>query len=337
MASPLDPLKGLFSYPADARSDKDTRGLLAPSSRQLAKMRIKPVDGPNASLDTYELLLNPNSISESKSSNWVKHYVPGYDSPMLQWINGTERVISFTALVTKDLATTQTITRDTDVSQVLSFSLNSGSNTVDAYNAYPESEAKILKKMLDAASNTRLKNTLNTNLFTATPGSPEQTAAAFKHAELYDKIPPDTNMVKQLFPISIANNLDFYRSLLLPRISKAKSSVVNAPPLVILEMGTLLGAESVSSKMRFILLSYSINITKMTPQLVPIEAQVSFTFIEYTKTNRALKNPQPLQGTEGGHIVSNVVRPKTVVNTGTSVSTLPTNTATGGLPFTPTA
>ena len=53
-------------------------------------------------------------------------------------------------------------------------------------------------------------------------------------------------------------------------------------------MGDILGDKYVVSKQRFILLSLSINVTKMSPELDPIEAQVSFNFIEYSATGNYL-------------------------------------------------
>lgn len=47
-------------------------------------------------------MLNPTSWQESKSSNWVEHNVPGQSDPILQWISGGPRVVTFEALVTAD-------------------------------------------------------------------------------------------------------------------------------------------------------------------------------------------------------------------------------------------
>lgn len=47
-------------------------------------------------------LINPDSIEDVKSSNWVAHNVPGQSDPILQWIHSGPRTVSFEALVTKD-------------------------------------------------------------------------------------------------------------------------------------------------------------------------------------------------------------------------------------------
>lgn len=47
--------------------------------------------------------INPSTWSESKTTNWVKHQVPGRSDPHQQWISGGPRTITFDALVTNDL------------------------------------------------------------------------------------------------------------------------------------------------------------------------------------------------------------------------------------------
>lgn len=47
-------------------------------------------------------MLNPTSWQESKSTNWVEHSVPGQSDPVLQWISGGARTVTFEALVTAD-------------------------------------------------------------------------------------------------------------------------------------------------------------------------------------------------------------------------------------------
>lgn len=47
-------------------------------------------------------LLNPSSLDEHKSSNWVQHNIPGESDPILQWTSGGARTVTFEALVTKD-------------------------------------------------------------------------------------------------------------------------------------------------------------------------------------------------------------------------------------------
>lgn len=47
-------------------------------------------------------LLNPTAITDTKPSNWVQQNVPGQSDPILQWVSGGARTLSFSALVTAD-------------------------------------------------------------------------------------------------------------------------------------------------------------------------------------------------------------------------------------------
>lgn len=49
-------------------------------------------------------LLNPNGVEDTKSGNWVENNIPGQSDPVLQWVSGGARNLSFTALVTRDIA-----------------------------------------------------------------------------------------------------------------------------------------------------------------------------------------------------------------------------------------
>jgi hypothetical protein len=47
-------------------------------------------------------MLNPTSWQESKSTNWTEQSVPGQSDPVLQWVSGGARTVTFEALVTAD-------------------------------------------------------------------------------------------------------------------------------------------------------------------------------------------------------------------------------------------
>lgn len=49
-----------------------------------------------------KFLLNPSSLEDVKSNNWVENNIPGQSDPVLQWVSGGPRNLNFTALVTKD-------------------------------------------------------------------------------------------------------------------------------------------------------------------------------------------------------------------------------------------
>lgn len=60
------------------------------------------LNGKVSESDIREFQLNPTSIEDSKSSNWVAHNIPGQSDPIYQWVSGGQRVVSFQLLVTKD-------------------------------------------------------------------------------------------------------------------------------------------------------------------------------------------------------------------------------------------
>ena len=70
---------------------------LAPPNQ--LKMAIIPTHEPSNPLLT-TLLLNPESLTETKAANWVQQNIPGQSDPLLQWISGSARTVTFTAKVT---------------------------------------------------------------------------------------------------------------------------------------------------------------------------------------------------------------------------------------------
>lgn len=53
---------------------------------------------------TSAFLLNPDTIEDTKSSNWIENNIPGQSDPIIQWASGGPRNLNFTALVTQDTA-----------------------------------------------------------------------------------------------------------------------------------------------------------------------------------------------------------------------------------------
>lgn len=232
-------------------SDKaDTRDLRPP--RNLKKVRIESLDIPFRT-DVTELLLNPDAISESKAANWIQQQVPGQSDPLLQWVNGNERVVTFTALVTRDVAQNPTLTQTTRTERVTFIEGDEASAGLEIVNGISSTTANILSGL---ARPDIIRG----------PADEVRTRTWIK---------------------SIQSNLDYYRSLLAPRKSSRKFQL-KAPPLVRLEMGDILGSEQVVKRQRWVMLSYDFNITKFTPQLEPMEAQVTFTFIEYVDRSKTV-------------------------------------------------
>lgn len=70
---------------------------------RMAICKVKPdgkIDQNSKTLG--KLLLNPEAVEDSKTSNWIANNIPGQSDPLIQWTSGGPRLISFEALVTKD-------------------------------------------------------------------------------------------------------------------------------------------------------------------------------------------------------------------------------------------
>ncbi len=74
--------------------------------RQMAILKVDTnsgkIDTTSSSSDKGLLWLNPESIDDEKSSNWIATQVPGQSNPIMSWASGGPRNITFEALVTKD-------------------------------------------------------------------------------------------------------------------------------------------------------------------------------------------------------------------------------------------
>lgn len=245
-------------------SGLDVRNLAPP--KQL-KMAIIPTHEPSNPLLT-TLLLNPESVTESKAANWVQQNIPGQSDPLLQWISGSARTVSFTAKVTLDIAE--------------NFTVNAGSD-VDIWSLEIAPELSRISKITDGYNASILSQLYNVSL--RTTGT--DLDALSDQQDLDDR---SSTRWKQ----SVQPQLDFYRGLLLPRTGSRKNQV-RTPPLVRLYMGDVLGAASYSANQDFILASYSFNITQTTPELLPTSADVTFTFIEYNDKGKSLKPKPPAQ------------------------------------------
>jgi hypothetical protein len=224
-----------------------------PQPDKLSKIRIISDYDRATPPETATVLLNPNSISEQKSSNWVKHYIPGRESPALQWINGTERIVSFQVRINKDLAQNATVTAETAKQKGFSLDTNVKFNLNSAVTT---KTASLLKKLV---------------------------------GNKFEPFNPSVRPSVSYYDLDIASYLEYYRNLLRPRKSKRKNQV-QSPPLVRLDMGDLLGPRELERDRRYILVSYNTVITKLSPDLKPIDATVSLTFIEYQPNARLSVN-----------------------------------------------
>ena len=277
-----DTFKNFTDVTGNSKGGK-TADLIIP--KNLKKFKIIAVDEVTNST-VQELLINPNTITDQKSSNWAKYYVPGQTDPLLQWISGSERVVSFSIKVTKDTPSNRTITTANRNSDSYTLHLEegvSGSLELDNRGGIPAFEGDILRGLQEVSSQTSPGITLDSvgnNIANAFSNPFGSTAASTTQID-------EAGDFVKYYPLSIQKYLDYYRSLVIPRKS-ALSGKAKSPTLIKLELGDVLGNRSLVDKMRWILLDYNITVTKLSPELIPIDAQVNFTFIEYVDSNRVI-------------------------------------------------
>lgn len=195
-------------------------------------------------------LLNPDGMEDNKDGNWVENNIPGQSDPILQWVSGGARNLSFTALVTKD--------------------------TVH----FPPASTDLLSGLVDSAVNA---------------------VGAIASAFAGVNVPPLGDVLGTLLggaesvgeELSIANQLDYYRSLMYPSIDEDEV-LVSSPPLVMLAVGKTLSSlqsrtttEKISAETDlWATKAVNIRITKWLPNMTPMEAEVSFQFVQYVTKSR---------------------------------------------------
>ena len=237
---------------------QEIRNLAPP--KQL-KMAIIPTNEPSNPILT-TLLLNPESVTETKAANWIQHNIPGQSDPLLQWISGSSRTVTFMAKVTLDL--------------VENFTVNQKGDS-DIWSLEIEPELSNIEEITDGYNSAILSQLYNVSLRQESPFIPSP----------QDQIENDFLTDHTRWKQSIQPQLDFYRGLLVPRTGSRRNQV-RTPPLVRLYMGDVLGRASFSANQDFILASYNINILQTTPELLPTVADVTFTFIEYSNQGKSI-------------------------------------------------
>ena len=190
-------------------------------------------------------LLNPTSFQENKDSNWAAQTVPGNSDPVLQWISGGARTVTFEALVTNDIANF------------------SGGDTTQK----PGAQTNPLNKA--------------------------KTVVANIAAQLFNVSLPalrNNDQPKAQLNLDISNYLNYYRSLLYPVYDKVDkpNRLRGSPPLLVLITGTSisklpygLNTRVSNNQELWVLTNLQINITKMLPNLAPMEATVTFSLTQY--------------------------------------------------------
>jgi len=187
-------------------------------------------------------LINPSTWTDSKSANWVEQAVPGQSDPVLQWVSSGARKVSFSALVTADTSYF--------VSGQKYQPGKSGSSTLDQASAIFGGIASAFAKV-------------------STP--PPRVATGAKPSDL-----------------DISLYLDYYRSLLYPTYDDVEDpkKLEQSPPLVVLFSGKTInkfpfGFKVTSQNDLWVVTNLEINVTKMLPNLAPMEATVTFQLTQY--------------------------------------------------------
>jgi len=199
-------------------------------------------------------LLNPNSMEDNKSGNWVENNIPGQSDPILQWVSGGSRNLSFTALVTKDTTNFPSL------------------STFDWTSANADTALTAVGAIASRLAGVNLPP-----------------LADIKHA-----IAKSTSTASGE-ELSVAAMLDYYRSLMYPSINE-NGDLESSPPLVVLALGKTLSNisdKSITEQITatntdiWVTKNVTIRITKWLPNLAPMEAEVSFQFVQYTMTSKS--------------------------------------------------
>jgi hypothetical protein len=190
-------------------------------------------------------LLNPATWDESKASNWIQHNIPGQSDPVFQWTSSGPRTVTFDALVTTETS---------------DYKVSAGEK---------ESEKATPKKTLQAVADYAV------SLFNVSVPTPPPTSQYTKNEDILD----------------ISNRLNYYRSLAYPSYTDPNAKGVpsrlkSSPPLLVLFAGNSLSSLAYSDRITnkqdvWVLTNYTIRITKQLSNLIPIEAVVSFTLVQY--------------------------------------------------------
>lgn len=190
-------------------------------------------------------MLNPTSWQESKSSNWVEHSVPGQSDPVLQWIAGGARTITFEALVTADT-----------------------SDFISGQKRKPGEETDPLKK------STTLVAGIAAKFFKVPAPAPRTTSDDDRGSNL--DISNYLNYYRSLM-YPVYDRVDKPNKLVNspPLLVLYAGSAINKFPLG--GTGTRVGSQDDL----WVLTDLQINITKQLPNLAPMEATVSFKLVQY--------------------------------------------------------
>lgn len=230
--------------PHSGKTIYDTKAL---SSGKLFYARLLKVNA-DGSVDIKneqaKFLLNPSAIKESKTTNWTQHNIPGQSDPVMQWVSGGPRTITFEALVTQDTS-------------YHPYDNKSPNPIADLANSAISAVGSIASKF--AGVNIPLTDVIGALI-------PNQDAAG---EEL--SIVNWLNYYRTLLYPTYASNGTLQQSppLVILDIGRATSRAFT-------NKKNISPTDTV-----FVVTNLEIDITKFLPNLTPMEALVSFTLVEY--------------------------------------------------------
>jgi hypothetical protein len=191
-------------------------------------------------------LLNPDMFEDTKGGNWSETIIPGQSDPVLQWVSGSARNLTFTALVTKD--TTHFPEAQTDLLNV----------AVDAAIGAVGSIASAFAGVSIPPVGDIIASLLGDNK----PGAGEELSVApyldYYRSLLYPSI--DEEKILQASP-----------PLVVLAMGKTLSSFTGKNAT-----GTISPATDL-----WVAKNVSVKITKWLPNLTPMEAEVTFQLTQY--------------------------------------------------------
>lgn len=197
------------------------------------------------SLTQGTLLLNPENIEDTKSSNWVANPIPGQSDPIYQWVSGGPRLLSFDALVTKD--------------------------TAEFLNPKDDPLAGLIDNAVNAVGSIA-SNFLGINLPAIGDIFSSLNSQDAEGNQL--SIEPQLNYYRSLmYPTYSENGRLVTSPPIIAILNGGSISTSNTAP----------GITTISENTDlWVLLELKISITKQLPNLTPMEAIVSFRFNQYT-------------------------------------------------------
>jgi hypothetical protein len=196
-------------------------------------------------------LLNPSTYEDSINTKWVQQEIPGASNPLLQWISGGSRVLTFEALVTKDIHTEEEL----DMTNLL---LNKvGGQAINALGAVASKVAGVNIPASAVVDLIRSVAKVNSAL------SIQEELDFFRRLlyPIYDK--------KRLVAAPPLVYLDIETTL-----TTNKNTI-----------GMSEGDSITPSTLLWVITDLKVQITKQLPSLAPMEALLNFTMVQYTIEN----------------------------------------------------